>query len=302
MSIEIIGVFIIIAAVIILFAFEIFPMDKISFCIIAALLLTGLVSPEEAVSGFSNKAVITILCLMILAIGLEENGAISYLAKGLKILKNWPVVLAMVAIMLIAGSISAFVSSTAVVIVFIKIVAELREKYQLPPGKLLLPISFASILGGSCTLMGTSTNLLVSNIAARYTGEKLGFFEFSLFGITFLGISMGIIALFYRFLPKDNGELSDNYDLDRYLLTLTIEPDSPLVEKPIGESFMFKEVDITVLRLTRNGFDQNLLNHDLLIKPNDIILLHCSLENLQKMRGEGYFEIDLEEKDHFKST
>ena len=302
MSIEIIGVFIIIAAVIILFAFEIFPMDKISFCIIAALLLTGLVSPEEAVSGFSNKAVITILCLMILAIGLEENGAISYLAKGLKILKNWPVVLAMVAIMLIAGSISAFVSSTAVVIVFIKIVAELREKYQLPPGKLLLPISFASILGGSCTLMGTSTNLLVSNIAARYTGEKLGFFEFSLFGITFLGISMGIIALFYRFLPKDNGELSDNYDLDRYLLTLTIEPDSPLVEKPISESFMFKEVDITVLRLTRNGFDQNLLNHDLLIKPNDIILLHCSLENLQKMRGEGYFEIDLEEKDHFKST
>lgn len=302
MTIEIFGVFIIIAAVIILFAFEIFPMDKISFCIIAALLLTGLVSPEEAVSGFSNKAVITILCLMILAIGLEENGAITYLAKGLKILKNWPVVLATVAIMLIAGSISAFVSSTAVVIVFIKIVAELREKYQLPPGKLLLPISFASILGGSCTLMGTSTNLLVSNIAARYTGEKLGFFEFSLMGGTFLVISIGIIAFFYRFLPKDTGELSDNYDLNRYLLTLTVEEESPLVDKPIGESFMFKETDITVLRLTRYGYDQNLLNHHLLIKPNDIILLHCSLENLQKMRGEGYFDLDMEEKDHFRST
>ncbi|WP_340158492.1 SLC13 family permease [uncultured Maribacter sp.] len=302
MSIEIIGVFIIIAVVIILFAFEVFPMDKIAFCIIAALLLTGLVSPEEAVSGFSNKAVITILCLMILAIGLEENGAISYLAKGLKVLKNWPVVLAMIAIMLIAGSISAFVSSTAVVIVFIKIVAELREKYQLPPGKLLLPISFASILGGSCTLMGTSTNLLVSNIAARYTGEKLGFFEFTLTGIVFLGISMGIIALFYRFLPKDTGKLSDNYDLDRYLLTVTVESDSPLVNKPIGESFMFKEIDITVLRLTRKGFDQNLLNHDLLIQPNDVILLHCSLENLQKMRAEGYFEVDSEDKDHFTST
>ena len=302
MSIEIIGVFIIIAAVIILFAFEVFPMDKIAFCIIATLLLTGLVSPEEAVSGFSNKAVITILCLMILAIGLEENGAISYLAKCLKVLKNWPIVLATVAIMLIAGSISAFVSSTAVVIVFIKIVAELRERFQLPPGKLLLPISFASILGGSCTLMGTSTNLLVNNIAARYTGEKLGFFEFSLLGGTFLVISIGIIAFFYRFLPKDTGELSDNYDLDRYLLTLTVEQESPLVDKPIGESFMFKEVDITVLRLTRYGYDQNLLNHDLLIKPNDIILLHCSLENLQKMRGEGYFEVEQEEKDHFTST
>ncbi|WP_405384903.1 SLC13 family permease [Maribacter sp. LLG6340-A2] len=302
MSIEIIGVFIIIAAVIVLFAFEVFPMDKIAFCIIAALLLTGLVTPEEAVSGFSNKAVITILCLMILAIGLEENGAISYLAKGLKILKNWPVVLASVAIMLIAGSISAFVSSTAVVIVFIKIVAELREKYQLPPGKLLLPISFASILGGSCTLMGTSTNLLVNNIAARYTGEKLGFFEFSLMGVTFLGLSIVIIALFYRFLPKDTGELSDNYDLDRYLLTLTVEQNSPLVGQHIGESFLYKEADITVLRLSRYGYDQNLLNHDLVIQPKDVILLHCSLENLQKMRGEGYFEVEEEDKDHFKST
>jgi len=302
MSIEIIGVFVIIAAVIVLFAFEVFPMDKISFCIIAALLLSGLVTPEEAVSGFSNKAVITILCLMILAIGLEENGAISWLAKGLKILKNWPIVLASVVIMLISGSISAFVSSTAVVIVFIKIVAELREKYQLPPGKLLLPISFASILGGSCTLMGTSTNLLVSNIAARYTGEKLGFFEFSLLGITFLGISIGIIALFYRFLPIDTGKLSDNYDLNKYLLTLTVLPESPLVDKQIGESFMFKEADITVLRLTRNGYDQNPSNHELLIKPNDIILIHCSLENLQKMRGEGYFNVDLEESDAIKST
>ncbi|WP_339835413.1 SLC13 family permease [uncultured Maribacter sp.] len=302
MTSEIIGVFIIISAVIILFAFEVFPMDKISFCIIAALLLTGLVTPEEAVSGFSNKAVITILCLMILAIGLEENGAISWLAQGLKILKNWPIVLATVAIMLIAGSISAFVSSTAVVIVFIKIVAELREKYQLPPGKLLLPISFASILGGSCTLMGTSTNLLVSNIAARYTGEKLGFFEFSLMGITFLVISIGIIALFYRFLPNDTKDLSENYDLNRYLLTLTVLPESPLVGKKIGESFMFKEADITVLRLTRNGYDQNLLNHELPIKVNDVILLHCSLENLQKMRGEGYFDVDLEERDHIKST
>lgn len=302
MTTEILLVFGIILAVILLFAFEVFPMDKIAFCIIAALLLTGLVSPEEAVSGFSNKAVITILCLMILAVGLEENGAISWLAKGLKVLKNWPVVLASVVIMMIAGSISAFISSTAVVIVFIKIVAELREKYQMPPGKLLLPISFASILGGSCTLMGTSTNLLVNNISSRYTGVRLGFFEFSLLGLVFMGISIGIIALFYRFLPKDTGELSDNYDLDRYLLTLDVLPESPLVGKKIGESFMYKESDSTVLRLTRNGVDQNLSNHDLVIKPHDVILLHCSLDNLQMMRGEGYFDIDLEDRDNFKST
>ena len=302
MTTEIILVFGIILAVILLFALEVFPMDKIAFCIIAALLLSGLVSPEEAVSGFSNKAVITILCLMILAVGLEENGAISWLAKGLKVLKNWPVVLASVCIMVIAGSISAFVSSTAVVIVFIKIVAELRDKYQLPPGKLLLPISFASILGGSCTLMGTSTNLLVNNISSRYTGERLGFFEFSLMGLIFMAISIGIITLFYKFLPKDTGALSENYDLNRYLLTLEVLPESPLVGEKIGDSFMFKETDITVLRLTRRGIDRNLLNSAMVIKANDSILLHCSLENLQKMRGEGYFDIDLEGKEIMDST
>jgi di/tricarboxylate transporter len=287
-------VFLIIGAVILLFAFEIFPMDKISFSIIAALLLTGLVSPEEAVSGFSNKAVITILCLMILIIGLEENGAISWLAKGLKVLKNWPMVLSMVFIMAFAGSISAFVSSTAVVIVFIRIVSELKQKYQMLPGKLLLPISFASILGGSCTLMGTSTNLLVNNIYVRYTGERLGFFEFSLMGLAFLGVAMGIIALFYTFLPKGSGrELSEKYNLDRYLLTLNVAPDSPLVGKRMEDTFMFKEADITVLRVTRNTMDQNVFDREMEIRPNDTILLRCSLENLQKMRGEGYFEMEV---------
>ncbi|WP_209401145.1 SLC13 family permease [Pseudozobellia sp. WGM2] len=302
MTWEIILVFLIIGAVIFLFAFEIFPMDKISFCIIAALLLTGLVSPEEAVSGFSNKAVITILCLMILAIGLEENGAISWLAKGLKVLKNWPMVFALLAIMLIAGSISAFVSSTAVVIVFIKIVAELKEKYQMPPGKMLLPISFASILGGSCTLMGTSTNLLVNNISARYTGERLGFFEFTWMGAIFLIVSVIIILLFYKFLPQETGDLSDNYDLDRYLLTIDVEPDSSLVNIKLGDSFMFKESDITVLRITRNGRDQNILNKNMSIRAHDVILLHCSLDNLQQMRSEGYFDIEGEEADQLKST
>lgn len=303
MTWEIILVFIIIGAVVVLFAFDIFPMDKISFCIIAALLLTGLVSPEEAVSGFSNKAVITILCLMILAISLEENGAISWLAKGLKVLKTWPMVLGMVAIMAVAGSISAFVSSTAVVIVFIKIVSELQEKYGMSPGKLLLPISFASILGGSCTLMGTSTNLIVNNIFLRYTGERLGFFEFSVMGLIFLGVSMGIIALFYTFLPKgSSGELSEKYDLNRYLLTLKVNADSPLVGTSMEETFMFKEEDITVLRVTRNTIDQNVFDPKMKIRPDDTILLHCSLENLQKMQGEGYFNIDIDQEDIIQSS
>lgn len=286
----------IIGALIVLFAFEVFPMDKISFFIIGALLLSGLVSPEEAVSGFSNKAVITILCLMILAIGLEENGVISWFAKGLKILKNWPAVLVLIVIMILSGSVSAFISSTAVVIVFIKIVAELKDKYGLLPGKLLLPISFASILGGSCTLMGTSTNLIVNNIFVRYTGNTLGFFEFSMIGLIFLGTSIVIIVLFYAFLPKGpKDQLSEKYNLNKYLLTLKVNAGSPLIGISLKDSFMFKEPEITVLRVTRNHREENLLHSKLEIRESDVILLHCSLENLQKMRSEGYFDLEIDE-------
>ncbi|MDC6404160.1 MULTISPECIES: SLC13 family permease [Maribacter] len=296
MTWEIITVFVIIGALIILFALEVFPMDKISFFIIGALLLSGLVSPEEAVSGFSNKAVITILCLMILAIGLEENAVISWFAKGLKVLKNWPALLVLIVIMILSGGVSAFISSTAVVIVFIKIVAELKDKYGLMPGKLLLPISFASILGGSCTLMGTSTNLIVNNIFMRYTGETLGFFEFSKIGLIFLGTSIGIIVLFYSFLPEGEKDgLSQKFNLNKYLLTLKVDTDSPLIGTPLKESFMYKEPEITVLRVSRNNYEMNLSNPKFEIQQGDVILLHCSLENLQKMRGEGYFDLEVDE-------
>ena len=159
MTLEIIILFVIIITVIFLFALEIFPVDKIAFFIMVSLLFTNLISPEEAISGFSSPATITVLALMIIAIGLEDNGVIDWLANGLKKLKGLPLIIMVPLFMFIAGGISAFINTTAVVLVFVKIINELSEKFNIPTSKLLLPVSFAGILGGSCTLMGTSTNL-----------------------------------------------------------------------------------------------------------------------------------------------
>src|SRR6056297_2225358 len=132
MSLEIAILFFIIIVVIILFALEVFPVDKIAFFILAALLLTNLVSPEEAISGFSSPATITVLALMIIAIGLETNGVIDWLASGLKNLRMLPIFIMVPVFMFIAGSISAFINTTAVVIVFIKIITELSARYDIP--------------------------------------------------------------------------------------------------------------------------------------------------------------------------
>ncbi|MAM18229.1 MAG: SLC13 family permease, partial [Gramella sp.] len=195
MTPEILILFGIIITVIILFALEVFPVDKIAFFIMISLLLANFVSPEEAISGFSSPATITVLALMIIAIGLETNGVIDWLAGGLRKLEKLPLLLMIPVFMLIAGSISAFINTTAVVIVFVKIINELSLKFDIPQSKLLLPVSFAGIIGGSCTLMGTSTNLIVNSIAIKRGVERFSFFEFSWLGLIFLIITVVVVSL-----------------------------------------------------------------------------------------------------------
>ena len=142
MTIPILLVFVIIGVTILLFVTEFFPVDKIAFLIIIALVVLQLTSPEEAISGFSNPAVITILSLMILAVGLEDNGVIQWLAEVIKKLKILPLLLLTPAFMIISAGISSFISTTAVVIIFIKIINQLAEHYNFSAPKLLMPISY----------------------------------------------------------------------------------------------------------------------------------------------------------------
>lgn len=131
--------------------------------------------PEEAISGFSNSATIAVLALMILAVAMEENGVISWLTSGLGKIKAFPLFIIAPIFMIVTASISAFISTTAVVIVFIKIINQLSDRFNISKSKLLLPISFAGILGGSCTLMGTSTNLIVNSVAQNLGAPALRF-------------------------------------------------------------------------------------------------------------------------------
>jgi len=295
MSADIILVFIILFVTVILFAFEVFPVDKIALFIIAALSLTGLVTPEEAISGFSNTATITVLSLMIIAIGMEDNGVINTLANFLKKLKILPFLILLPAFMLITASISAFISTTAVVIVFIKIIAELSKRINLSQSKLLLPISFAGILGGSCTLMGTSTNLIVNSVARDLGAERFTFFEFTLYGLVFLAVGIIVITIASKFLPKDpKGSIQQEYDLENYVTTVIINEDSELIDKRIEDTFLFNNPDASILKLTRNSQINNAPGRYVTLKKGDLLLLMSDLENLTKIKGDKGFNISEE--------
>ncbi len=288
MSLEIIILFSIIITVIFLFALEIFPVDKIAFFIMVSLLLAGLISPEEAISGFSSPATITVLALMIIAVGLENNGVIDWLANTMKKLKGLPLFLMVPVFMLIAGSISAFINTTAVVLVFVKIIDELSDKYDIPESKLLLPISFAGIIGGSCTLMGTSTNLIVNAVAIERGVERFKFFEFTWFGAIFLVITIITVSILLRFLPrKRKGDISTDYDLDEFITKGIINKNSRLIGKNINEVFGSEAEDIEVIRLKRRGIVNDHPGKYTTMKEGDQLLLRCSIEQLIKLKDSG---------------
>ncbi|RDK85459.1 SLC13 family permease [Marinirhabdus gelatinilytica] len=284
MELPIILVFVIIGVTILLFVTEFFAIDKIAFLIIIALVLLQLTTPEEAISGFSNPAVITILSLMILAIGLEDNGVIQWLTLGIKKLKILPLLLLTPAFMVLSASISAFISTTAVVIIFIKIVSQLAEKYNFGTAKLLMPISFAGILGGSCTLMGTSTNLLVNSISKQQGVEAFSFFEFTQYGLIFLAIGIVFMTIAARFLPKRQAtDLPHEYEIENYIFTVEISETSDLVGKTIKEVDFMAEDIATALKLIRNNNIINAPGIHVDLKAGDNLVLMGTFDNITEI-------------------
>lgn len=283
---NIILMFLVLITTIVLFVFEVFSIDKIAFLIIVSLILLGLVTPEQGVSGFSNSATIAVLALMILAIAMEENGVIHWLTSSMGNVKSLPIYIMAPVFMFVTAGISAFISTTAVVIVFIKIVNQLSEKYNISQSKLLLPISFAGILGGSCTLMGTSTNLIVNSVAKNLGAEKIAFFEFSALGIIFLGVAIVFITLTLRWLPWDSiKSLSKDYQIDNYITKVRINPESPLIGKKIQDSFLFENDNVSLLQIIRNNLVHNAPGKYITLKENDELLLMCNIENLALIKN-----------------
>jgi|SRR5690554_474646 len=296
MTTEMMLVFSILIITIVLFAFEVFSVDKIAFFLIVTLSLSGLVTPTEAISGFSDPATITILSLLIIALAMEDNGVISSLAGGLKKIHVLPLLLLLPILMLISASISAFISTTAVVIVFIKILSELSKRFNLPESKFLMPISFAGILGGSCTLMGTSTNLIVNSVATELGAEKFSFFEFTGYGLVFLGLGIVVVTITSKWLPKDKKEdLESSYELDNYVTTTIINDASELVGQNIEDTPFYTDPEITILKLTRDAKVINAPGRYITLQKGDQLMLMCDVDTLKTLQKDKTIEVI----DHF---
>jgi di/tricarboxylate transporter len=188
MTLEILLVFLILLGTIVLFALEKMPVDLTAIIVMVALIATGLLTPMEAVSGFSNPATITVGALFIVSAALNKTGALLFLGNLSTRMFKYGFWLALIVTMCVVAMISAFINNTPVVAVFIPILLNVARKNNISPSRLLIPLSFASIFGGVCTLIGTSTNILVSSIVAQHGLRPLGMFEFTTLGIVFFSL------------------------------------------------------------------------------------------------------------------
>jgi di/tricarboxylate transporter len=286
---ELIILGIIIFGALALFVSELFPIDVTALLVLGLLLIFGLVTPAEGLSGFSNPAVITIACLFILSYSLQKSHILEYLIVKINTLIDKSKILGVISYLFFIGLASAVVNNTAIVAIFMPITIRLSEKYNISPSKVLIPLSYAAILGGTLTLVGTSTNLIVNSILIDSTNGNvsLGMIEFAKFGI--IKFLVGLIYIFtigYKLLPNRVNKSSsiDNYSLDGYLTEFKVTDKSPIVGKTLFDRKINQNYDVIVLDVIRDGkiINQNL--RGLLLQVDDILFVKGSFENFQKMK------------------
>ena len=288
MSIDIIIVLFIILLAFVLFVSETLPMDVVALTVLSMLLITGQLTPAEGISGFSNPAVITIAILFVLSHALQKTGVLEYLVIKINQLVSRSLVIGLAVYLVSIALASALVNNTAIVAIFMPVTIRMAEKYHISPSKVLMPLSYAAILGGTLTLIGTSTNLLVNSIFVKsgpYT--PLGMFEFSRYGIFLLVVGLTYVVLIaYRILPSRTvtSSLTKSYHMGGYLTELKIGDDSPLLGGTTLDRQISQNYDVTILGIQRN---KKLLSTNLRETPlekGDILLVRGSVENFFRMK------------------
>jgi di/tricarboxylate transporter len=240
MTIDNILVLGILAGAVVLFVSEKLRVDVVAMIVLVALVLTRLVTVEEGFSGFSSPAVITVWAVFIVSGGLTRSGVADMIARQVVRLAGRSQLRLTVLIMLAVGVMSAFMNNIGAVAILLPAVMSIARETDIPPSKLLIPLAWASLLGGNMTMIGTPPNILASSILESYGSiEPFSFFDFTPMGVVVLAAGVLYMVLVGRhLLPKrtSGGELTDSYQVQQYLTEVRVADDSPLVGKTVREA------------------------------------------------------------------
>jgi di/tricarboxylate transporter len=281
------------------FIAEWLPVEITAILVSVILMLCKLVEPDAGIAGFGNSATVTIMAMFILSAGIAKTGVIQKIRDALIKWGGKNINQQIFVLGTIVGPITAFINNTAVVALLMPVIEDWAKKTNTSVSKLLMPLSYITILGGMITLIGTSTNITASGVIKKLNVEGLS--EFGLFQFTILGsITFATGLLYLAFFspkiipnrkPANSDLVSEDYNLKDYVTEVIIKPRSPLIGKTVNSSEIQRKLDLSVLELIRDGahFPQPLGDKNLM--AGDILLISGSREELLKIKEEKGIDI-----------
>lgn len=301
MTLEIILVLGILAVSVILFITEWVRIDVVALLVLGALAVSGLVTPTDALSGFSSPAVVTVWAVLILSGALARTGVASLIGRRLMRLAGDSDVRLMIIIMLTVGILSGFMNTIGVVSLFLPVVLDISRKTKQPPSKLLIPLAFAALLGGLNTLIGTPPNILITEALKNAGLRPFTMFEFVPVGMSVLIAGTIYMALIGRYLlpsrdttrELSNGkDLKSVYELHSRMVILRLPEGSLLVGKTLAESRLGSVLGLNVVAVLRNGQTHLSPESAFALQAGDRFLVEGRLEQLNEMQEKNHLIVD----------
>lgn len=287
---SIIFVMLLIAVLVTLFIWEPLPISMLAVLVPITLAVFSNLSQmtvEEALSGFGNSATITVMSMFVFSAGIQRSGAVQLLGDKISKITGSNPRRQIALISALTGSTSGFINNTPVVAALIPMVRELGRKTKVSPSKLLIPLSYTAMLGGTVTLIGTSTNLLASEVSDRLIGHPFRLFEFTGLGIIVLFIGViYLLTIGYKLIPARldvESNLTDEYEMRDYLTEVLIGEDCVYVGKSVAEIDADKELDYDIIRIIRNGKQFMEPLNAKTIRPGDHLIIRAKQETLLEL-------------------
>jgi di/tricarboxylate transporter len=303
-------VLVILLVALVLFATEKIPIDVVTILLVIGLVLTGTLDVSEAFAGFGNDIVITIAGLFVLTGGLVKTGVVDLVGRRLHRIAGGNEFKLTTLIMFTAAACASVMKNTTTTAMFVPVVLGIAQRARVQPSKLLMPLAFGAILGGTCTLIGTSTNLAVSGALAKLGrgGELASHFNvspdllapFSMFELTPVGIAIVAVGLLYmlavglRLLPGrglGDQSLLEQYQMREYISEVIVLEDSPLAGRTLAEGNLSEMLDLTVIGILRGKQGRLPPRGEEVLQAGDLLLVEGRMDDILRVKDEAGIEI-----------
>ena len=271
----------------VLFVTEKFSPDIVAILVLIVLLVFRVLTPAEGLAGFANTATVTVGAMFVLSAGMFRSGAVNFVSKALGRLARHSPPLMLFVLMVGVGVLSSFLNNTAAVAILIPVVIVVARRAKTSPSKLLMPLSFASMFGGMCTVLGTSTNILASSIAEEAGLGAFDMFEFTKLGVIFFGVGVAYMMTIGRRLVPDRrgqGDLTTSFGLGDYLTDLVLQTESKSVGHSLAAAPLVKELNIDVLQILR-GEEALRPTPETVLHEGDVLRIQGDLRTINELKG-----------------